>query len=369
MPRALSTIASAWLLVFLCATASHATDRRHPGHEVVYSQPPTTDEAVEGYWSLQMPLEGFYCEVVDDFVVDENCELTHVHWWGMGVMYMRERALHDLSIQRVDWDDRPAGRQIVCAGRPSVGCGTAIIDSTYGGPTNVDTYDCVGWNESGPEHVYRLVIPADGANVTVTLTEYGADLDLFLLEECDENTCIEWDDTDFNTVLNAGYYYLVVDGYEGDAGKYMLQIGCTGIPASFFAIRFYEDIYTPARDTHEPGDMLYETWIDDGHKVAIDTLTYPYYRYWADIPPFPVADGQRYWIGIQAYRLGLWFWGQHSPVENSNPHIDHPDFGVRWTSFPDAGLPAHDDMAFELSKYDSPVRKTTWGAIKGLYRR
>jgi hypothetical protein len=48
--------------------------------------------------------------------------------------------------------------------------------------------------------------------------------------------------------------------------------------------------------------------------------------------------------------------------------MDYPVVAPRWTSFPDAGLDVDDDLAFELSKYDSPVERTSWGTIKALYR-
>ncbi len=322
-----------------------------------------------GYSSTQLPDQAFFSESVADFEPSESCEIVHVHWWGTGLYFAPRDGEPRISLQRVDWSGEPVGRQVVCAGRPSVGCGTAITDSTYGYPSNVDFYDCVSWNESGPEAVYRLVVPADGAEVTATVLSHGpADLDLFLLDECDENTCIDHGETSITRTLNAGYYYLVVDGYQGDAGAFDLSVTCGGIPDTFFAIRFYEDIEVPGRSGSMPGDRLYEIWVDDGHQAFIDTMVY---SYWADIPPFPVEMGHRYWFSVQAYASsmdhGIWYWIQSSPRLLEVSYMDYPVVAPRWTSFPDAAL-EDVDLAFELSRYDSPVRRKSWGAIKALYR-
>ena len=356
------------LLLFTAAGATAGP--RHPGHDVIFSQEPTTDEFYMGYSSSQLPDQAFFSESAADFVVEETCEIVHLHWWGTGLYFPKTAGPPPMSLQRVDWSGEPLGRQVVCAGRPSIGCATSISDSTYGSPTNVDSYSGSPWNESGPERVYRLVVPADGAAVTISITPHVGDLDVFLLDECDENTCIDYGDSEIVEELNAGYYYVVVDGYMGASGTFDLDVTCAGIPSVFFAVRFYEDIYVPSRDAHMPGDRLYEVWVDDFHQAFVDTMVY---SYWADIPPFPVSERARYWLSIQAYNSsfdhGIWYWIQHSPLELEHPYMDYPSVAPRWTSFPDAGLDVDDDLAFELSKYDSPVERTSWGTIKALYRK
>ena len=94
--------------------------------------------------------------------------------------------------------------------------------------SSIDTYDCVGWNEGGPEVAYSLFLPVDQI-VTIDL-DYpsGGDLDLFLLGSQDPTDCILHGDTGLTTeCLTAGIYYVVVDGYNGAVNSYTLSITCT----------------------------------------------------------------------------------------------------------------------------------------------
>lgn len=53
------------------------------------------------------------------------------------------------------------------------------------------------------------------------------DLDLFWLDEASPDRCLAGEDSLIAlSRLSAGVYYLVVDGYEGDAGPFWLQLEC-----------------------------------------------------------------------------------------------------------------------------------------------
>ena len=53
----------------------------------------------------------------------------------------------------------------------------------------------------------------------------AADLDIFFLGSCDENDCLAYGNTTFTSdAMLAGTYYIVVDGYSGDCGDYMLEV-------------------------------------------------------------------------------------------------------------------------------------------------
>lgn len=110
-------------------------------------------------------------------------------------------------------------------------CQGVYIDDTSTGTNQISTYGCrPDWPETGPEHYYRFQV-AQSQPVTLTLS-YGSDidLDLFLLENGDPNTCDYADATLHIPSLEQGDYVIVVDGYEESQGPYSLEVDCTGPP-------------------------------------------------------------------------------------------------------------------------------------------
>lgn len=85
MPAGPFRLAFVLMLVALSWSTCPAADARHPGHDVVWSQLPTTDEMYLGYSSTQLPDQAFFSESVADFEPSESCEIVHVHWWGTGL--------------------------------------------------------------------------------------------------------------------------------------------------------------------------------------------------------------------------------------------------------------------------------------------
>lgn len=122
----------------------------------------------------------------------------------------------------------PAGvekRALDCSGAQDLPCNGSVQSTTVGLPNNAALYNCVGWNESGGEEVWRLVL-AERRNVVATLTTGGCDLDLFLLSACDATTCFRYGSTGFTQIVEPGTYYLVVDGYNGASCSYTLTLTC-----------------------------------------------------------------------------------------------------------------------------------------------
>lgn len=132
-----------------------------------------------------------------------------------------------------DTSDRPTVQDLAndkglldCSGAIPV-----VLDQTYVGDTNtgvnnVSSYSCSFFDESGPELVYVLEL-AEPANFTVNLIpEAGVDLDLAVLDQCDEDLgCLIVADTGVSTVVpQVGTIYLVVDGYNGAAGSFTLEL-------------------------------------------------------------------------------------------------------------------------------------------------
>jgi hypothetical protein len=120
-----------------------------------------------------------------------------------------------------------------CSARFSVNCADARFSNTTNenqAPTDViDSYSCIGWDESGPEVAWEFTAPIDG-QVSVSI-EYDAaegDLDLFVLEDqCAGNRCIQHGDESLTFAATSGTtYFFVIDGRNGDHGGYTLRIYC-----------------------------------------------------------------------------------------------------------------------------------------------
>jgi len=112
------------------------------------------------------------------------------------------------------------------------------IDNIYAGdnldtllvPNNVTTYGCSTWNESGGEVVYHIFF-ATPTMWVATLTPTGGDLDLAVLDGCDENlNCLGvFDASVQSSTPFSGDVYFVVDGYNGARASFTLELA-TQIP-------------------------------------------------------------------------------------------------------------------------------------------
>lgn len=126
----------------------------------------------------------------------------------------------------------------ICANPLTIACGQQLNGDTSSYANNHDNwYDCSAWDESGPEAIYTFTLTA-GSNytVTATLSNLSADLDVFLLSDCDNEQCLVAGSSygdNMATVSNIGpgTYYAVVDGYNGAAGSYTLSLACTAAGA------------------------------------------------------------------------------------------------------------------------------------------
>lgn len=139
------------------------------------------------------------------------------------------------SNPKYDKDNSPApvGTRglLDCSNAIDAGCGFTYSGTNGIGVNNVAAYACQPYDESGPELVFALNVGAT-SNVDIIMDTDGTDLDLFLLASCDENDCIgssaSIDHEEIHMVcLDAGTYYVVVDGYAGNVGNFSLSIGCT----------------------------------------------------------------------------------------------------------------------------------------------
>ncbi len=129
-------------------------------------------------------------------------------------------------------DPSPNKGLLDCSGAIPVTLDQVYAGTTVGAASNVDFYACSSFNESGPEVVYVLQLPV-AANFSVNLIpEAGVDLDLAVLDQCDEDLgCLIVADfgVSTNTPLS-GTFYFVVDGYNGAAGSFTIEFIAEALP-------------------------------------------------------------------------------------------------------------------------------------------
>ncbi len=116
-----------------------------------------------------------------------------------------------------------------CTGAVQLDCGMTVAGDNTLAPNNVTVYSCAPtWVESGGEVVYTLPIGGNYTSVQAELSNMTADLDVFILEACDQNTCVAvGDNLAYLPYPTMGHtYYIVVDGYEGALGTFDLTITC-----------------------------------------------------------------------------------------------------------------------------------------------
>lgn len=104
-----------------------------------------------------------------------------------------------------------------------------LFGDTTGGTSQIASYPCAPWNEPGPEHIYRLEL-AEDLELTASFIDQTdlVDLDLFLLDACDTDACLVGVNTEFTALLEAGTYYLIIDGAGAgpadDEGPYTVAL-------------------------------------------------------------------------------------------------------------------------------------------------
>jgi hypothetical protein len=116
-----------------------------------------------------------------------------------------------------------------CLPQETLTCGQVANGTNAGAPALIDSYSCVGWDESGPEYVYAFSVPAT-SQVTLSLGGLTADLDLFVLQgACQPAGCLAYGDQDLTFQAEAGeVYFVVVDGYAGAESPFTLTVACGG---------------------------------------------------------------------------------------------------------------------------------------------
>ncbi len=121
-------------------------------------------------------------------------------------------------------------------------CNARYAGNTQTWDNNVVVYTACrpAWPETGPEAVYRLQIPYDNTDVQLQIfpDDPAQDLDVFLLKSAYPDDCLQGADANLvRAKMDAGVYYVAIDGYNGAAGAYTLVSSCT--------VNFKHALYLP----------------------------------------------------------------------------------------------------------------------------
>ncbi len=183
----------------------------------------------------------------------------------------------------VDADDGSGGAYdiVVTCPQPVLDCSNAVALTcgvTYSGTastasSNIDTYACNTWSETGPERVHTIV-PSISGTITAQLSNYTGDLDVYILGSCDANDCLGTVGSDFATYTNAiagQTYYIVVDADDGSGGAYDIIVTCpqpppTGLDCSNAIALTCGVLYSGAASSSSSNEELYSciAWNEPG---------------------------------------------------------------------------------------------------------
>lgn len=117
-----------------------------------------------------------------------------------------------------------------CDAPIAIACGDNVSGNAVG--ERIDTEDGLGRSEANPIY-YQLTLEAQ-QEVSIDLTNLRADLDLFLLTDCDtiNDSAISSSEErgttseSIVTTLEAGIYYILVDGYRLAQSTFDLAVNC-----------------------------------------------------------------------------------------------------------------------------------------------
>jgi len=115
-----------------------------------------------------------------------------------------------------------------CASIPTTAC-PATIDSSLPGsfPQNAFRYGCSGTSFEAHERVYSFTL-TQATLVDLTLTpQAGRDMSFFLLDACNERSCLRGPLTTLSDALAPGTYYVAVDApTQAHEGTFRLDLDC-----------------------------------------------------------------------------------------------------------------------------------------------
>lgn len=136
----------------------------------------------------------------------------------------------DVCIANTSCED--SSPTLICENAFPIVCGEVFQGSSSNASSNVYSYGCNSWTETGPERVHEFVAPYNG-RITASINNFTGDLDVYLLGSCDPNDCLGTvysSEVVFENAMKDSTYYLVVDADDGSGSAYDLLLTCTDTP-------------------------------------------------------------------------------------------------------------------------------------------
>jgi hypothetical protein len=131
-----------------------------------------------------------------------------------------------------DDDDSVGGS---CTSVATVACGDSVTADTSTASNGISAYSCSSWDESGLELAYAFAaVASEDVTVEFNPPSFAPDHDIFILEDvgggCDGSNCVGGGDTDATfSAVSGTTYYIVIDGYGGDAGEFTFDVVCGAV--------------------------------------------------------------------------------------------------------------------------------------------
>lgn len=113
----------------------------------------------------------------------------------------------------------------------TLSCGQVVAGTTVGAVNDITTYPGYAFNESGPDKTYSFTLSTKSA-VTLTLSGASVNLDLFLFNGTTTSSLLAYGDNSITSTLDAGTYYVSVDGLNGVSGTFNLGLNCVCVPTA-----------------------------------------------------------------------------------------------------------------------------------------
>jgi len=129
-----------------------------------------------------------------------------------------------------------SGPGLNCENTIPIQCGVTYNGASSSDASNVDSYACNNWTETGPERIHSITPNANGT-LTASVSNYTGDLDVYILRSCDPTDCVGTVNSDSAVLADAvagQTYYIVVDADDGSGSGYDLIVDCPQIGLSCF---------------------------------------------------------------------------------------------------------------------------------------
>ncbi|MCH2225927.1 MAG: hypothetical protein MK066_14250, partial [Crocinitomicaceae bacterium] len=127
-----------------------------------------------------------------------------------------------------------------CSNAIALSCGVVYSGIASTSISNVGTYGCNSWTETGPERVHTIT-PTSSGIITATISNFSGDLDVYILGSCDPLDClgtVSSSSATFSNAVAGQTYYIVVDSDDGSGSSYDILIDCPVGPEDVFLTNF-----------------------------------------------------------------------------------------------------------------------------------